>query len=125
MYELTLVPELDVGKHVVVLELVLHRPGRRNKDSNLFDPTGRLFGYQRWDFAASDFVRGAQDSIYGDTRVINLPKLGMEMHVKVAAVSVEPTPPNSPESLPYQFKELTLQVTAQKLAKGDSKKVAP
>jgi hypothetical protein len=34
-----------------------------------------LHGYQPYSFAASDFARGAQNSIYGDLRVIDLREL--------------------------------------------------
>src|ERR1035441_3396478 len=74
-YRLSLIPDFDIGKHVVVLELVLQRRGRKRDDSNLLHPTGKLHGYQPYSFAASDFARGAQNSIYGDLRVIDLREL--------------------------------------------------
>lgn len=119
-YRLSLVPELDLGQHVVVLDLVLQKPGRETDDSNLLDVTGRLHGYQPYVFAASDFVRGAQKSVYGESRVINLRKLGMEMHVKIAQVHVEPTPTGSSQGLRYQFNDLSLKITTQNLAQESS-----
>jgi hypothetical protein len=121
-YRLSLIPELDVGKHVVVLDLVLQRVGRRNDDPNLLDSTGKLHGYQPYFFAASDFAGGAQKSIYGDLRVIDSHRLGMEMHVKVVGVNVEPTPASSSQAPGYQFDDLTLQITTQSLAGGTSEK---
>ena len=118
-YRLSLVPEPDIRNHVVVLELVLQKRAGRN-DPNLLDWTGKLHGYQPYFFAASDFARGPQHSAYGEVRVIELRKLGMRMRVKVVAVKVEPTEENTSESPPYQFDELTLQVTAQSLAGGAS-----
>jgi hypothetical protein len=119
-YRLSLVPDHDIRNHVVVLELVLQKRAGRN-DANLLDWTGKLHGYQPYSFAASDFARGAQDSIYGEERVIELRKLGMRMRVKVVAVKVEPTTKNPSESLPYQFDELTLHITTQSLAGGASR----
>ena len=120
-YRLSLIPDFDIGKHVVVLELVLQRRGRKRDDSNLLDPTGKLHGYQPYSFAASDFARGAQNSIYGDLRVIDLHQLGMELRVKVTGVNVEPTPTNSSKAPGYQFDDLTLQITTQSVAGGTSK----
>jgi len=122
MYRLSLIPDLDVGKHIVVLDLVLQRAGRHKDDSNLLDSTGKLHGYQQYDFAASDFAHGAPNSIYGDTRVIDLPQLGIKIRIKVVAVNVEPTTSFSAETPGYQFNDLTLRVTAKKLAKVDSMK---
>ena len=114
-YRLSLIPELDIEKHAVVLDLVLQGPDRRGDDSNLFDTTGKLHGYQPFFFAASDFVRGPQNSSYGGLRVIDLHQLGMRMRVKVAEVNVEPTAPNSSHASGYQFNDLTLQITTQSL----------
>jgi hypothetical protein len=121
-YRLSLIPELDLGRHVVVLDLVLQRSGRRRDDSNLLDSTGKLHGYQMYNFAASDFARGAKNSAYGDLRVFDLHQLRIEMRVKVADVNVEPTSPNSSGSSGYQFNDLKLQITTQSLAEGNSKK---
>jgi hypothetical protein len=115
-YRLSLVPEFDVGKHVVVLDLVLQRPDKKGDDSNLLDSTGKLHGYQPYFFAASDFTHGAQKSAYGDLRVINLRQLGMEMRVKVADVNVEPA--NSTQPTGYQFDDLTLEITTESLVEG-------
>src|SRR5450631_3232189 len=45
-YRLSLVPELDVRKNVVVLDLFLQIPGQTEDDPNLLDSTGKLHGYQ-------------------------------------------------------------------------------
>ena len=112
-YRLSLVPELDMGKHVVVLDLILQKPDEKDDDSNLLDSTGKLHGYQPYFFAASDFAGGVQKSAYGELRVIDLRKLGMQMRVKVADVHVEPTPAGPSQQPGYQFDNLTLEVTTQ------------
>lgn len=112
-FRLSLVPEFDVGKHVVVLELVLQRPDKKGDDSNLLDSTGKLHGYQPYFFAASDFARGAQKSAYGELRVIDVHRLGMEMRITVAEVSVEQITPSPSQGPGYEFENLTLEITTQ------------
>ncbi len=121
-YRLSLMPELDVGGHVVVLDLVLQRINTRRSNWNLLYPTGNWHGYQPFFFGASDFARGVQNSIYGDLRVIDLHQLGMEMHVKVTGVNVEPTAANFSQAQGYQFDNLSLQITTRSLSGGTSKK---
>ncbi len=115
-YRLSLVPDFDVGRHVVVLDLLLQRSDAKNTNANLVDPTGRLHGYQPYVFAASDFAHGTKKSIYGDTRVMNLEKLGIAIRAKVVDVKVKPTPVGSRQELPYQFDSLTLEISTQPLA---------
>ena len=105
-----------MGKRVVALHLILQRPDERDDDSNLLDSTGKLRGYQPYYFAASDFAGGVQKSAYGELRVIDLRKLGLQMRVKVADVHVEPTPANPSQRFGYQFDNLTLEVTTQGLS---------
>ncbi len=124
-YRLSLVPDFDVRKHVVVLDLVLQGPGKNADDATLLDSTGNLHGYQPYVFAASDFVAGAQKSAYGESRVIDLRKRGMEMRVKVAEVHVGPTPTGSSPRLGYRFDSLTLEITTQSLAGKSPNKSAP
>lgn len=113
-YRLSLVPFLDVGKHVVVLELVLLKPGEKAMYGNLLDTTG-AFGYQDYVFAALDFVHGARKSAYGDTRLIKLQRLGMEMLIRVVEVHVAPAPRYVPNQAVAQFRNLTLQITIRGL----------
>jgi hypothetical protein len=121
-YRLSLIPDIDVGKHVVVLDLALQRPGEGADGTNLLDSTGKLHGYQPYVFAASDFAGGAQRSAYGDSREIVLQKLGVALHIKVADVHVETTPTGSFQTLGYQFDDLILEITTQKLAEGSFSK---
>ena len=116
-YRLSLIPEFDVRKDVVVLELVLRKLGETGDGSNLLDVTGKLHGYQPYFFAASDFAGGAQKSIYGNLRVIDLPRLGMEMRIKVAGVNVVPTSSSSSQGVGYKFDDLTLEIATQSLGR--------
>jgi hypothetical protein len=113
-YRLSLVPELDVAKHVVVLDLVLQRIDEKISGANLLDSSGNRHGYQPYIFAASDFANGTQKSIYGRTRVIDLNKLEMKVNAKVVSVRVESTTSDKSgraTSYGFQFGDLTLEVT--------------
>lgn len=120
-YRLSLIPQLDVEHHVVVLELVLQEGERKADDLNLLDVTGTLHGYQPYFFAASDFAEGARNSIYGESRVIDLSRLGMAIHITVVKVNVTPTGASSSKSLRYQFDDLILRVATESLGGGASK----
>jgi hypothetical protein len=100
------------------LDLVLQKAGKEANDVNLFDATGKLHGYQPYDFAASDFAQGVQKSIYGESRVINVRNMGMQIRVKVAEVRVEPILRGPEQPLRYQFGDLTLEITTYSLDKG-------
>jgi hypothetical protein len=112
-YQLSLIPQFDVENHVVVLELVLRQAEEKVGDSNLLDVTGRLHGYQPYFFAASDFAQGAQRSIYGRSRVIDLPRLGMKMTITVTNVNVKPIESRSSGPLHFQFDDCVLQISTQ------------
>lgn len=119
-YQLSLVPDSDGYGNVIVLDLFLQKPGVKPDHSNFLDWTGKLHGYQPYVFAASDFAGGAQKSMYGESRKIDLPKLGMQMRVKVLDVHVEPTPEASAQVPNYQFDDLSLEITTQGFAEGSS-----
>ncbi len=75
-------------------------------------------GYEPFIFAAHDYVRGAEKSTYGATRVMRvmrLQELRMEMRVKVVAVHVVPIPGSSfPDGGPdYQFQDLILAISTR------------
>jgi hypothetical protein len=111
-----LIPEFDIGKRVVVVELVLHRPSEQaTLYGSLLDPTGMLHGYQPYTFGAFDYVNGAKKSEYGATRVMKLKKLGMEMRVTVTRVHVVPTAGDSARTPEYKFHDLTLEITTRSL----------
>ena len=87
-YLFTLEPEYNIIDKVVVLELVLRRPGDNSDAVNRLDLTRHIHGYQSYVFAASDFVDGQQKSIYGPTRIIRRDKLGLMVRIDVAGAVV-------------------------------------
>lgn len=122
-YRLFLSPELDTGKHIVVVDLVLQKLGSENGGTNLLDSTGRLHGYQPYIFAASDFSQGAQKSVFGGIRTIALDRLNMKLIIKVKDSSVSPT--TNSQTPGYQFDTLTLEITTDNTTKGRSKNSTP
>ena len=50
--------------------------------------------------------------------MIDVHRLGMEMRVKVAGVSVEPISADSSEAPKYRFNDLTLKITTRNVAEG-------
>jgi hypothetical protein len=123
-YRLSLVPDFDVSDDVVVLQLVLARTDGIAEERNLLDATGRLHGYQPYYFAASDFARGAKNSMYGDSRHIDVPQLGIMIQAKVAVVHVKPTSGGIAQTAGYEFDDLTLEITTQRRPGGTSKEAA-
>jgi hypothetical protein len=125
IHRLSLIPEFDVGKHVVMLKLVLQGRARKKDDSNLLDSTVSCTDINRIFLQPPILHEGAQKSTYGDARVIDLHQLRMEVRVKVAGVNVELIPANPSQAPAYQFNDLTLEIKTQDLAGGTSKESAP
>ncbi len=71
-YTLRLIPENDVGHHVVVLDVSLSRSNGKESKSNLLEPQGRWHGYQPYIFAASDFAQGGNGSRGQNSRTFYL-----------------------------------------------------
>jgi len=115
-YRLLLVPELDTQRHVIVLDLVLRRAGESANSLNLLEPKENWHGSQPFSFAALDFVHGAESSPRVNTRVIDVPSLGIQLEIKVAGVDVVPISSESSSKLPYQFSDLKLQIASRPLS---------
>ena len=109
-YRFALIPDPDVERHLVVFELSLEGAGHAWRANNLLDPTGRVHGYQKWTFAASDFAHGTENSGYGATRTIDLPNRGLTVQIDVVRVAVRPIPATSNMPARYRFTGLTLRV---------------
>lgn len=114
IYKLFLRPWFGVAKTVMLLDLVLVRPGEKPLYGNLLDTTGKP-GHQEFDFASHDFVGSSQNSTSEELRVIKLQKLGMKLRVRVVAVHIVPIPGSSfPDGGPvYRFQNLTLAISTQ------------
>ncbi len=122
-YTLRLIPGDDVGHHVVVLDVSLSRSNGKESKSNLLEPHGTWHGYQPYIFVASDFAQTGNSSQGQNTRTIDLPALGMQVEIAVTRVKVDPTPPSSSsKELPYQFTDLSLEITTKNLPRQSSEK---
>ena len=112
-YILSLSPQFDVSRRVVVIELTIRRAHGKNNSSNLFDPTSKWHGYQKWIFAASDFASGAVKSVYGKQREIDLRQLGMEMQIDVTKVIVVPIGSTYSKAPCFRFAALKLEISVR------------
>ena len=94
--------ELDANTEGTVanLDLVVHGRGGRDWLET------RRHGYQRDNFAASDFVKGAAQSTYGAVRVMRLK--GERVTVRTVAMEVVPAVDGT-----WAFKRLVLTVRAK------------
>ena len=117
-YRFRLNPQNDIKGNPIVFELLMEGTSRAQRGRNLLDPTGRLHGYQKWYFAASDFAHGPAKSIYGNSRTIDLPNIGQAVEVKVVRVAVEAIPATSSMPANYRFTYLTLQILDRALSVG-------
>jgi len=68
VYELRLLPTVDVSGHVVGWDLELSPASDR--DANLLEPSGNWHGLQPFNFLGRDFVDGARGSPFGAKRRI-------------------------------------------------------
>ena len=87
-YVLSLEPDFDVEHHIVLVVLMLQRPG--HESLNLLDPTGTVHGLQAYDFSADDLAQGVQKSAYGEKRMVSLKNLGLVVRMAISKATVSP-----------------------------------
>jgi hypothetical protein len=113
-YRFRLNPERDVDGTLLGFQLVMEGANSRSgRGPNLLDPTGRLHGYQKWDFLASEFVRDDAPPGWGDSRTIHLANRGLEVQINVVRFKVEPIPKTSATPAGYRFTDLALRIRAR------------
>jgi len=116
-YVLSLKPNRDNDQDAVAFELVLRRIGAHADPQNLLYPPGEKWeGYQRWYFAAADFVHGAAKSIYGTRRVMNLTYVGMVVRSDILKADVE----RIPGSALYKFDRLDIAIRVWAIAAANT-----
>ena len=129
VYVLSLEPGIDVGRHILTLDLVLKGSGAKTDAPNLLAPAGMWHGYQAYMFAGRDFTQGEQKSAFGEKRTIFTKRLGFVVRIDVSKVKVslisdarnQPPlecggdlqlhPPCEPPD--YQFELLELQIEVE------------
>jgi len=124
-FRLSLDPDYDIHHNITVLVLSLRHQSDSADASNLLDPTGRSHGYQSYIFAASDFVYGARQSLYGEKRTVILDQLGLHLRIDVSKASVEVIPERSMVEPTYRFNRLSVGVDVRGGASIDHSTYAP
>jgi hypothetical protein len=115
-YRLSLEPEIDVANHVIGLKLVL-RDARDGQDGdNLLYISPRWHGYQKFIFAAADFIYGPARSTYGKVREIRIDRLRLDVRINVSDVSVKPIVETPEKVGHFAFEKMKLQVDVHNLA---------
>jgi len=108
LYHLSIQPDRDVENRTIVLNVVLQSVGNSGELPNLLDPTGKLFGYQPYTLAASDFASGIDRSAYGRRRRFSLPKIGICVNLDILSAQILPLTVGAKSGRGYQFERLTL-----------------
>lgn len=107
-YQLALEPQEDLNGNVIGLNLDVVRLGMKTL-GNVLEINDKVHGYQPFNFAASDFERGAPNSIYGKTRQVQNKKLKILITIDVLDSQIEPTS-HSNNYYRFQFGSMTFRV---------------
>ena len=83
-----LIPEQDVSGNTTVISLSIRKQSGPLVHHNLLEPADNWHGYQPFNFAASDFKRGAMFSMFGPSRIVRIPTLGDDLVIKVTDAAV-------------------------------------
>ena len=113
LYVLSLNPEVNVGKHVVGIDLVLRNAEESEARKNLLSPTGKWHGLQPYNFVASDLLHGAERSAFGARRSIKVTSGGLDIEIQVLDVKVGALPDGTQE-----IDELKLSIFADNLPRS-------
>lgn len=89
-YELALLPEYDVNKHLLGWTIWYYNLEDRNQ--NLLEPEGNWHGILPIDLMAADFKAGFEKSVFGATRKITIKKKWLLTVVITDSIVVEETP---------------------------------
>jgi hypothetical protein len=107
-YVLSLEPDVDIGHHVLTVELVLRHAGSEADAPNLL--RGKRHGLQPYDFAVDDLAHGVKNSVFGEKRTITVSDLGLVLRIVITDATVSPISASS-----YEFDALALQVEVDNL----------
>jgi hypothetical protein len=110
LYVLSLEPEVDVGKHVIGIDLVLRDAKKPKAGENLLNPSGKWHGLQPYSFTARDLLDGADRSAFGAHRTITVTSEGLDIRIHVLDVSV-----NTLLDGTHQIDKLSLSISAENL----------
>ena len=101
VYIVRLTGEKDVSGNDVVVDLSLSAASNASK-TNLLEPKGHWHGYQPFFFAASDFAKGIDKSIFG--RIRSIPIWGTKLSLSVDVQGLEVVAlPAKPKDYRFEF----------------------
>jgi hypothetical protein len=110
LYILSLEPELDVGRYVVGVDLVLRDAEEAKTDENLLSPAGNWHGLQPFNFMASDLLHGADKSAFGARRTIKVTSRRLNVAIQILDSKVRTSPEGT-----HEIDELKLSISADNL----------
>ncbi len=114
-YVLTLQPQNDIKGNLVHIDLVLHRAGAKPDANNLLEPPGRWHGLQAYDFNASDFKNGPEQSIGGKTRTISIKSRKLRVTFSISSAEIVPVAGSPIEGGEYAFKAFTVDADIENM----------
>src|ERR1700691_3397146 len=88
LYVLSLEPEVDVGKHVIGVDLFLRYAGEPKPGENLLSPAGNWQGLQPYNFVGSDLLHGSDRSVFGASRSIKVTSRELNIVIQILDVKV-------------------------------------
>jgi hypothetical protein len=112
LYVFSLEPQLDVGNHIIGIDLLLRDAERPKSDENLLNPPRPWHGLQPYSFMASDLLHGAGGSAFGAHRTIRVRGRGLDVGIQILVARISALPDGA-----YQIDELKLSVTADNMTK--------
>jgi hypothetical protein len=110
VYILSLEPDLDVGRHVIGVDLVLRDADEPKTNENLLSPAKNWHGLQPYNFVASDLLSGADRSVFGARRSIKITSRELDIEIQIVDVKLTALPDGTRE-----IDELKLAVSANNL----------
>jgi hypothetical protein len=110
LYVLSLERELDAGKHIADIDLVLRDVDKRGSVENLLSPPRPWHGLQPYNFAADDLSQGATKSAFGAKRTIVVRSRNLVLSIEVVDVKVSGMPGKT-----HELRKLKLSVSVENL----------
>jgi len=105
LYVLFLEPQVDVGNHIIGIDLLLRDAKKPKVDENLLNPPGPWHGLQPYSFMAIDLLHGAGGSAFGAHRTVRVRRRRLDVGIQILEVRVSALSNGG-----YQVDELKLSV---------------
>jgi hypothetical protein len=105
LYTLTRTFEHSMNGDVTGIDILLEYSGDSPFAPNLLSPVTDWHGMQPFIFAAGDLVNGPEKSAYGQQRTIPVPKLGLQVSIRIISAQV-----SRPAANELRLDELQLEI---------------